>query len=187
MLHQLKLIQVFTKPAIVPFVQSDAVIPNRGSSIDLAMQLPVSFGSICLKYKGSHALLIHFLLFCVNIVLSRLPSPPEERGFLGGNYVRQAQADIGSAVDKIKMYDSSLETKKNDYDSLDENGNPPLVDPEENRIEGCMLNVTDDCFFWSFYPKYLNDICTTNHVAVELLDDMELVDRRNEDWEELNA
>ena len=87
MLHQLKLIQVFTKPVIVPFVQGDAVIPNRGSYIDLAMQLPVSFGSICLKHKGFHALIIHVLLFYVNISLSRLPSPPEERGFLGGNYV----------------------------------------------------------------------------------------------------
>lgn len=93
--------------------------------------------------------------------------------------VKTTKAAISADVSRISMYDYSVVTKKADYCAEELDGDRlPLVEPEYGRIENCKLNVSDICFYWSFYPKHCNDICTTKTVLISELCNFETLDER---------
>ena len=95
--------------------------------------------------------------------------------------VKAAKESIDSAVFRIKMFDPSLTTMRMDYDAEpDENGKQPLVEPEYGRIECCAINVSDDDFLWTFYPKHGSDHCETSSVPLAALDNFDTIDERED-------
>src|SRR5208337_449637 len=52
-LHQPVLVQVFSKPAMVPLMHGNTMVPDLCGNINLVMQFPVPLRSVCLESEGS--------------------------------------------------------------------------------------------------------------------------------------
>lgn len=93
--------------------------------------------------------------------------------------VKTAKEDIFSYITEIRAHDHAVTTMKLDYDAEELDGDKlPLVEPEYGRIECCKLNVSGIGFYWSFYPKHCDDICTTSRVLISELDSFDTIDER---------
>lgn len=95
--------------------------------------------------------------------------------------INTCKNSLGSEFYKLVMFHNGLEVMETDYDTdyLD-NGRTPLRTPdaEDARIDCVCLNVTDDDFFWSFYPKHTNIHCETESISIDVLETFDTLDCR---------
>lgn len=88
-------------------------------------------------------------------------------------------------VYKIVAWDwGGLKVLKTDFSEDPDNEELLLKEPEECRIDCLCLNVSDDGFYWTFYPKHTSIYCETAAIAVALLDCFDEVDAREVSDEE---
>ena len=92
-----------------------------------------------------------------------------------------AKVDITDVIYKLVAFDHGVTVMVTDYDTdyLD-NGRAPLKlpDPNDGRITGICLNVTDDDFYYSFHPKHSSTYCETSSVSLYELVNFDTVDAR---------
>jgi len=89
------------------------------------------------------------------------------------------QAD--DTIYKIVAWDwCGLKVFKSSYSDEPDEEELQLKEPEEYRIDCLCLNVSDDGFYWTFYPKHTSIYCETAAIAVALLDCFDEVDARED-------
>jgi len=93
--------------------------------------------------------------------------------------VKTAKDTIHSGTYKLVAWDYVVRIMQTDEDAEElDDGRVPLKEPDDCRIDCPCLNVTDEDFFWSFYPKHSNVNYETTTMSIELLDDFDTVDTR---------
>ncbi len=93
--------------------------------------------------------------------------------------VKSAKETIHSGAYKIVAWDYVIRVMQTDSDSEElDDGRMPLKEPDDCRIDCPCLNVTDEDFFWSFYPKHTSVNYETSTMSIELLDNFDTVDAR---------
>ncbi len=93
--------------------------------------------------------------------------------------VKTTKETIHSGTYKLVAWDYVVRIMQTDEDAEElDDGRVPLKEPDDCRIDCPCLNVTDEDFFWSFYPKHSNVNYETTTMSIELLDDFDTVDTR---------
>jgi len=93
--------------------------------------------------------------------------------------VKSAKETIHSGAYKLVAWDYVIRVMQTDSDSEElDDGRMPLKEPDDCRIDCPCLNVTDEDFFWSFYPKHTNVNYETASMNIELLGNFDTVDAR---------
>ena len=93
--------------------------------------------------------------------------------------VKTAKETIHSGAYKLVAWDYVVRIMQTDEDAEElDDGRMPLKEPDDGRIDCPCLNVTDEDFFWSFYPKHTNTNYETATMSIELLDNFDPVDTR---------
>ncbi|MBW4054502.1 MAG: hypothetical protein HIU83_03685 [Proteobacteria bacterium] len=93
--------------------------------------------------------------------------------------VNAAKVSLDISVYKLVTFNAALNVMTFDYntDYLD-NGRTQLKEPDDSRIDGACLNVTDDDLFWTFHPKNNGIHCEIESVTIAALETFDTLDCR---------
>ena len=97
--------------------------------------------------------------------------------------VQDAKAKVRNGLYKLVAFDGDVTVMTEDSDAeKSDDGRIVLTEPDEydRRIECVCLNVTDNEFFWTFYPKHTNIHCETDTYLISVLDTFDTIDDREQ-------